>query len=69
MSELQTGNTAKIDLSSLHVVEVHRTTFACPKDEHKFFALELIGNEPTSKAIITLACTMCGTLVLHRVKI
>jgi len=36
---------------------------------HRFFALEeFISNESTKTSLIALACTQCGSLVIHRVQ-
>ena len=36
---------------------------------HRFYALEeLISNESTKTSLIALACTQCGSLILHKVQ-
>jgi hypothetical protein len=38
-------------------------------DSHRFYALEeLISNESTKTCLIVLACTQCGSLIIHTVK-
>lgn len=51
-------------------VEIRYTSLAdqC-KYNHRFYALEeLISNESTKTSLIALACTQCGSLILHTVK-
>jgi len=50
-------------------VEIRWTELAkdC-RGEHRFYALEeLISNESTKTSLIALACTQCGSLILHTV--
>lgn len=51
------------------MVEVIRTEFSCEKDEHRLFALEMVGKETDPQVLVCLACTACGTLIVHRVKL
>ena len=38
-------------------------------NEHRFYALEeLISNESTKTSLIVLACTQCGSLIVHKVQ-
>jgi hypothetical protein len=38
--------------------------------DHRFYALEeLISNESTKTSLITLACTQCGSLIIHKVQV
>jgi len=51
-------------------IEIRYTELAdhC-KDYHRFYALEeLISNESTKTSLITLACTQCGSLIIHAVQ-
>jgi hypothetical protein len=51
-------------------VEVRKTELwdECA-NRHRFFALEeFISNESTKTSSIALACTQCGSLVVHRVQ-
>lgn len=51
-------------------IEIRYTALAenC-KDYHRFYALEeLISNEGTKTSLIALACTQCGSLILHSVQ-
>lgn len=52
-------------------VEVRPTPDCCTKfgKEHHLYALELISNESTKTSVIPLACTACGTLILHTVQV
>lgn len=39
------------------------------KDYHRFYALEeFISNESTKTSLIPLACTQCGSLIIHSVQ-
>lgn len=50
--------------------EIRYTTLSSVcKDWHRFFALEeLISNESTKTSLIVLACTQCGSLIIHKVQ-
>lgn len=52
-------------------VEVRETPDSCKKFNvaHHLYALELISNESTKTSVIPLACTACGTLILHTVQV
>lgn len=52
-------------------IDVRETDNSCSKRgaEHHLYALELISNESTKTSIIPLACTACGTLILHTVQV
>lgn len=50
-------------------VEVIKTPFSCKDDLHRFFALEAHGNEDAKVVVQSLACTLCGSLVVHRIKV
>jgi len=48
----------------------YRFTSLAPDCEgnHRFYALEeLISDESTKTSLIALACTQCGSLVIHKV--
>lgn len=49
---------------------VYRWTYLADNCEyHRFYALEeLISNESTKTSLIALACTQCGSLILHKVQ-
>lgn len=51
-------------------VEIRYTPLAAKcNDYHRFYALEeLISNESTKTSLIALACTQCGSIVLHKVQ-
>lgn len=51
-------------------VEIRYTELAsiC-RNEHRFYALEeMISNESTKTSLIALACTQCGSLIIHAVQ-
>lgn len=50
-------------------LEVVKTEFACVGDEHRLFALEMVGQEDKAKVTVCLACTSCGTLIVHRIQL
>ena len=55
---------------TLNNVEIRWTPLAdnC-KDYHRFYALEeFVSNESTKTSLITLACTQCGSLIIHAVQ-
>ena len=50
-------------------IEIRYTELAtlC-ENNHRFYALEeLISNESTQTSLIALACTQCGSLIIHKV--
>lgn len=50
-------------------IEYRWTQLADECEFHRFYALEeLISNESTKTCLIALACTQCGSLVLHTVR-
>lgn len=51
-------------------VEMRWTPLAAKcNDYHRFYALEeMIGNESTKTDLICLACTQCGSLIIHAVR-
>jgi len=54
----------------LNDVEIRWTPLAdACKGYHRFYALEeFIGNESTKTDLICLACTQCGSLIIHAVQ-
>ena len=50
-------------------LEVIKTDFSCDGDEHRLFALEMVGQEDKAKVTVCLACTSCGTLIVHRIQL
>jgi hypothetical protein len=47
----------------------HEEKLECNPIEHRFFALELVGNQTTKKATAIIICTQCGKLVKHVVEV
>jgi hypothetical protein len=43
----------------------HDEKLECNPIEHRFFALELVGNQTSGKVIVLLCCTQCSKLVKH----
>lgn len=52
-------------MSQQDSLQILQTPFSCQNDEHRLFALDPIGVEASGKVFIPLACTNCGTLIVH----